>query len=650
MDASLPLRKRGSITKEQADALGVFAYACTISGTILCFLVLLAHGAATPSPKGRPHLDRGSLRLLCYSLFFKLVLVNGVNGKAMEKYYVIVVTLLSIVLTVPAFGLNRLGWEEANFICWLKSPDEHTKVQWLISTQPFWIVPAATIETICSVTMLFWMAKLQAIQQAEALDAEFLLHVTLEDAPTASTHESTASDILADMVHVTEANILVKLKNLYEPIIGNIEVLDYAPQTEAGRKYLRDIVNFLQTDNALNFTERIEANITAGHRCRLQMAVNIVRGILADKIPDLKQLFKLLTHNDMPLERGGLKVSPDQTVHLRVLSEPAAEDIILMAAEDKVSKGMGTTVNLAKKFGLTVHLTDPDATSKVIRQIYTQVELSHGNIGLLTSLKNGTWLYYCKDKSLYTTENLTPEGSNDIERLETLLTAEVLSILFALHQHKMLPEATFGPFIDILPSSHTSWLCKRISSLARNIILFSWFWLSLLFLQITGPFLLRTNWVDHSSLCKLPLLLKMGEELGRGAHGVVKRIQGLDLAVKIGGEDIIGREASFYLQARQHQNLPMLADFGVFRMEGSDGCALLLELAKPNDGTNPDTSEIEESLESLRAQLEIHYHDVCIENTVRGLKDDKLKIIDFALATSSRDCPQCHNLPQDDPS
>ncbi|KAF4586546.1 hypothetical protein EYR38_010825 [Pleurotus pulmonarius] len=161
MDIFSPLRKRSSITLEQADALGVLAYACTIPGTILCFLVLLAYGATALSPKGRPHLDRVSFRLLCYSLFFnilygiafsvtaaqtgpgslcnfgafavnftlnfatffttciainlQLVLVHRVNGKAMEKYYVIIVTLLSVVLTVPAFGLNQFGWDEANF-------------------------------------------------------------------------------------------------------------------------------------------------------------------------------------------------------------------------------------------------------------------------------------------------------------------------------------------------------------------------------------------------------------------------------------------------------------------------------------------------------------------------------------------------------
>ncbi len=107
----------------------------------------------------------------------RLVLVHRVNGKAMEKYYIIIVTLLSIVLTVPAFGLNQFGcainrlflsdlfmshrWDEANSTCWFKNPDEPTKLQWLIGTQSFWIALAATIETLCSGTVLIWMARFQ---------------------------------------------------------------------------------------------------------------------------------------------------------------------------------------------------------------------------------------------------------------------------------------------------------------------------------------------------------------------------------------------------------------------------------------------------------------------------------------------------------
>ncbi|KAF9493139.1 hypothetical protein BDN71DRAFT_1508853 [Pleurotus eryngii] len=108
----------------------------------------------------------------------------------MEKYYVIVVTLLNIVLTVPAFGLNQFGWDEANFTCWFKNPDEHTKVQWLIGTQSFWIALAATIETICSVAGSFGWRSFRSLNTRfiqKASDPSFL-HTS-----SATGHRSEAS-------------------------------------------------------------------------------------------------------------------------------------------------------------------------------------------------------------------------------------------------------------------------------------------------------------------------------------------------------------------------------------------------------------------------------------------------------------------------
>lgn len=45
-----------------------------------------------------------------------------------------------------------------------------------------------------------------------------------------------------------------------------------------------------------------------------------------------------------------------------------------------------------------------------------------------------------------------------------------------------------------------------------------------------------------------------------------------------------------------------------------------------------DPSEIANAVDDIAARLGIHHHDVCPENTVRGLIDGKLKIIDFAKA------------------
>ncbi len=112
----------------------------------------------------------------------------------------------------------------------------------------------------------------------------------------------------------------------------------------------------------LNFKERVEANITSAHNIWLWITLNILQGILVDKVPDLKhEWLNLKLHNHFPLTRGKYWVTPDQTVHLKKPPQ-AEEDTILMSVEDKVSKGMGFSINPANKLGQT-------ATSKVIRQV-----------------------------------------------------------------------------------------------------------------------------------------------------------------------------------------------------------------------------------------------------------------------------------------
>ncbi|THV03934.1 hypothetical protein K435DRAFT_229202 [Dendrothele bispora CBS 962.96] len=187
-----------------AGQLGLY---CTVPGTILCFLVLVFYGLIALYRQGRKHLDRVSFRLLAYSLFFnvlygiafavtaaqdgpgslctfgafavnftlsfaiffttciainlQLVLVHHVNGKKMEKCYIIVTTILSIVLTVPAYGLGQFGYHAPSSTCWFKNPDPKERLHWLIGTQSFWMALAALIETTCSSIVLFWMFSFQ---------------------------------------------------------------------------------------------------------------------------------------------------------------------------------------------------------------------------------------------------------------------------------------------------------------------------------------------------------------------------------------------------------------------------------------------------------------------------------------------------------
>ncbi|KIK62740.1 hypothetical protein GYMLUDRAFT_489906 [Collybiopsis luxurians FD-317 M1] len=196
-----------SITEAETKFAGTLGYVCTITGIVLCFLVLVAYVVASFYPKARQHLDRVSFRLLVYTLIFRvlygivfsvtaaqtgpgslctfgafavnftlssatffttcialnlqLVLVHRVNGRKMEKYYVIGTILLVLAITVPAYGLDQFGWNEDSFTCWFKNPNPHIRLQWVIGTQSVWIALAATIETVCSSVVLIWMYRFQ---------------------------------------------------------------------------------------------------------------------------------------------------------------------------------------------------------------------------------------------------------------------------------------------------------------------------------------------------------------------------------------------------------------------------------------------------------------------------------------------------------
>ncbi|KAG5640986.1 hypothetical protein DXG03_006450 [Asterophora parasitica] len=190
-----------SPSEEQMNFAGDLAYACTIPGTIVCALALVAYAVVASYPHARKHLDRVSFRILvqalisnifygiafavtpmhpgngcdfgafainltlclatfyttCIAINLQLVLVHEVNGKMLEKYYIIVTVVLSLALNVPTYALGQFGWNALSETCWYSNDDKRKRLQWIIATQSFWISLAALTETVCSVIVLYWL-------------------------------------------------------------------------------------------------------------------------------------------------------------------------------------------------------------------------------------------------------------------------------------------------------------------------------------------------------------------------------------------------------------------------------------------------------------------------------------------------------------
>lgn len=501
-------------------------------------------------------------------------------------------------------------------------------------------------------------------------DPTFLEH-KVEKSVKTSTHTSQASEVLAENVEMEHLDILERLRRRYTHTIGSL-VLDFVPVTAQGQLYFNSATLIFQDTEGLNINEVNESHINSAHQARLQIVLRTTRSIVYElaarnkeegaeiNLEEVKRMLKKLEiRMKGRLTNGIFSVFPDEGLTLRS-DEASIEELCLMTLEDKTSKGLGQVIDFD---GVQEGDVPNSTTLHAMKQVYTQVALSNGSLGLMTGLRNGTWVYGHNEEPrsgnhkriLYATKNLTMEGLGDAERLKVLLEAEILCFLYAVHGTEFGRTIFSEPCLGILPRSRETCPFPWCSSV-ENAMLFMWMLLSVLCLRIAGPSLLRTGWInlhlwasDHlvvrlhaerrsNSGWRLPLLLKTGQELGQGAHGAVKTIRGMNLVVKIGSADVIRHEASFYLRARPHRNLPMVADFGAFDIDGSNGCALVLELARPVDDASVDPYEISKAVDDLNTRLRIHHHDISLANMVRGIADGKLKIIDFAEAVDAEDC------------
>ncbi|KAJ7325959.1 hypothetical protein DFH08DRAFT_1085115 [Mycena albidolilacea] len=177
-----------------------------IIGIVLCAVVLMMF-AYTASKRGsRPHLHRVSFRLLvyamvsnlilsvtmipmealmtgpispvgctfagfasnasllfsacmycCMALNLQLVLIHGVNGLMMEKYYVIGSSLLVAVCNFPPLAGGQLGFYDN--LCWFSNPDPVVRFRWIFGTQTFWMVLMASSELVCFVILMSYMLR-----------------------------------------------------------------------------------------------------------------------------------------------------------------------------------------------------------------------------------------------------------------------------------------------------------------------------------------------------------------------------------------------------------------------------------------------------------------------------------------------------------
>lgn len=174
----------------------------------------------------------------------------------------------------------------------------------------------------------------------------------------------------------------------------------------------------MQNDNDYHaIHERSEADVNRAHDKRLQIALWMVRCIIYEVAARTQTPSQLDTLKDFL--NANLEIVPQRMLkrdqywvradHSLLFRRTPREYLSLMPFEDKASPGMGSTINID---GELAGGNTPNSTRKAIYQahflfnhdyipqitdlsyqVFTQVALSEGSLGLLTALKNGTWVY-----------------------------------------------------------------------------------------------------------------------------------------------------------------------------------------------------------------------------------------------------------------
>ncbi|KAJ7898613.1 hypothetical protein B0H14DRAFT_3853043 [Mycena olivaceomarginata] len=176
-------------------------------GAALCGVVLIVIGIVALNPVCRPHLDRVSFRILVWALAantvfgitnaiggkftgptwtcgldiwllqltlelssfllfsialnLQLVIVHQINGKKMQRWYILGSIIISLALTVPPYALKQYGWDPLVQDCWYSNDDPKQRLAWQIGTQLFWSLLAVTGEVICTSIVVIYMVRHQ---------------------------------------------------------------------------------------------------------------------------------------------------------------------------------------------------------------------------------------------------------------------------------------------------------------------------------------------------------------------------------------------------------------------------------------------------------------------------------------------------------
>jgi len=104
-------------------------------------------------------LDMSSWLIFSIALNLVLVLIFKVNGQKMEKIYICFSFFMSLCTSVPPYAMNQYGWDPLLETCWYRSDHDAERLRWQIGTQLAWTMTIVMGETVCFLSVLFYMLR-----------------------------------------------------------------------------------------------------------------------------------------------------------------------------------------------------------------------------------------------------------------------------------------------------------------------------------------------------------------------------------------------------------------------------------------------------------------------------------------------------------
>jgi hypothetical protein len=88
------------------------------------------------------------------------VIVHGVNGNMLEKYYYIGSVVFVAICNITPYAAGQYGYY--NGACWFNNPDPEVQFRWLVGSQSVWTLLMSTGEVVSFSVILGYMLRYQA--------------------------------------------------------------------------------------------------------------------------------------------------------------------------------------------------------------------------------------------------------------------------------------------------------------------------------------------------------------------------------------------------------------------------------------------------------------------------------------------------------